>query len=87
MVQIDAGLIFNNTKKVEPVKGAETKPEPTKAEPQKPIVVKEKAFFVTITGDEKWKPKFTFPSFNLGLGEIFKFKSKKNWGSVKCFKF
>lgn len=87
-VEIEAGLIFNDTKKMEPVKGAETKPEPVKVDPKKPIEVKEKAFFLTITGDEKWKPIFTPGRVpRLRLGEIFKFKSKRNWGSFKCFKF
>jgi len=87
-VEIEAGIIFNDTKKPEPVKGAETKPEPIKVDPKKPIEVKEKAFFVTITGDEKWRPTFTTPKMpKLRLGEIFKFKSKRNWGSTKCPKF
>lgn len=87
-VEIEAGIIFNDTKKPEPVKGAETKPEPIKVDPKKPIEVKEKAFFVTITGDEKWRPTFTIPKMpKLRLGEIFKFKSKRNWGSTKCPKF
>lgn len=84
-VQIEAGIIFNTTKKSEPVKGAETKPEPMKTDPTKPIVVKEKAFHVEITGAEK--PKFEWPDLNWNLGKIFKFGSKRNWGSTKCFKF
>jgi hypothetical protein len=87
-VEIEAGIIFNDTKKTEPVKGAETKPEPLKIDPKKPIEVKEKAFFITITGDEKWRPNFTIPKIpKLRLVEIFKFKSKRNWGSTKCPKF
>lgn len=86
-VEIEAGIIFNNTKKAEPVKGAETNPEPVKVDPKKPIEIKEKAFFVTITGNEKWRPQFKFSGFNLDLGRIFKFESKRNWGSTKCFKF
>jgi len=86
-VEIEAGIIFNNTKKAEPVKGAETKQEPVKVDPKKPIEVKEKAFFVSITGDEKWRPRFRLPSINIDLGRIFKFQSKRNWGSTKCPKF
>jgi hypothetical protein len=87
-VEIEAGIIFNNTEKIEPVKGAETKPEPIKIDPKKPIEVKEKAFFVTITGNKKWRPHFIPPTIpELHLGEIFKFRSKRNWGSFKCPKF
>jgi hypothetical protein len=87
-VSIETGIIFNDTKKVEPVKGAETKPEPIKVDPKKPIEVKEKAFFVTITAHKK--PKFKFPKIGLDIdwNRIFyRLENKRNWGSMKCFKF
>ena len=86
-VAIEAGIIFNDTKKAEPVKGAETKPAPVTTEPKKSTVVKEKAFFVTIqaVGKDPWR--FTFPKMRLNLGSIFRFESKRNWGSTKCYKF
>ena len=86
-VEIEAGVIFNTTKKSEPVKGAETKPEPLKIDPAKPIEIKEKAFFVTITGGKKPKIKLPDLDFTLDLGKIFRFRSKRNWGSTKCYKF
>jgi hypothetical protein len=86
-VAIEAGIIFNDTEKVEPVKGAENKPAPVTTEPKKSTEVKEKAFFVTIraVGKDPWR--FTFPKIRLNLGSIFKFQSKRNWGSTKCYKF
>jgi hypothetical protein len=87
-VSIETGIIFNDTKKGEPVKGAETKPEPIKVDSKKPIEVKEKAFFVTITAGKK--PKFKFPKIGLDIdwNRIFyRLENKRNWGSTKCFKF
>ena len=86
-VEIEAGIIFNNTKPAEQVKGAETKPDPVTTEPKKSTIVKEKAFFVTISAEDQTVWKFRWPSINLNLGSIFKFKSKRNWGSTKCPKF
>lgn len=86
-VAIETGLIFNDTKKIEPVKGAETKPEPVTTAPKKSTVVKEKAFFVTITAVDQDVWKFTFPKIRLNLGSIFRFENKRNWGSTKCIKF
>jgi hypothetical protein len=87
-VSVEAGIIFNDTKKAEPVKGAETKPEPVKVDPKKPVEVKEKAFFVTITAGKK--PKFKIPRLRLNIDWnmlFYKLESKRNWGSTKCFKF
>ena len=86
-VSVEAGLIFNDTKKIEPVKGAETKPTPGTTEPKKSTVVKERAFFVTITDESKgWK--FKLPKLNIDWNMLFyKLESKRNWGSTKCFKF
>jgi len=86
-VSVEAGIIFNDTKKEEPVKGAETKPEPIKIDPEKPIEVKEKAFFVTITAHKK--PKFKLKiRLNIDWNMLFyKLESKKNWGSMACPKF
>jgi hypothetical protein len=87
MVQIDSRLIFNTTTKPVLAKGADTKPEPMKTDPKKPIVVTEKAFHVEITAAEK--PTFEFPKFRprLDLGRIFSFMKKDTRGSYKCPKF
>jgi hypothetical protein len=90
MVQIDSRLIFNTTKKAESVKGAETKPEPMKTDPAKPIVVTEKAFHVEITAAEKPTFKKLLPKFNrpnIDFGRIFRFMKKDTRGSYKCPKF
>jgi hypothetical protein len=86
-VAIETGLIFNDTKRVEPVKGAETKPAPVTTKPKESTVVKEKAFFVTIRAVDQDPWRFTFPKIRLNLGSIFRFESKRNWGSTKCYKF
>jgi hypothetical protein len=87
-VSIEAGIIFNDTKKTEPVKGAETKPEPIKVDPGKPVEVKEKAFFVTITAGKK--PKFKIPRLRLNIDWnmlFYKLENKRKWGRMSCPKF